>query len=510
MRKGGIPVFGAALLALTLTARPAAGASPSPDDARATLARGENPYPVHLVRPTAAPLSAMARLGDAIFHDTSLSASGRQACASCHDPANHYGPPDSLYPPALSSAHQHGHTTVTAGAGPPSTPLSSHSQGMDADLRPHDEQGSPKTDLPAMFGGPTLHAQGDRAVPSLAYLERQPPFSVGPDSDESETSNLAQMIAASFTATRSVKTATATAQSAANVVPQGGLFWDGRVDTLQQQALQPLLNPVEMANPSAAAVAAKLRHARYASDFVQLFGPGILDNPDLLLSEAMFAVARYQIENPNFHPYTSKFDYWLEGRARLAPAEVRGYLLFNDPDKANCGGCHLDQASPDGQPPRFTDDQFEALGAPRNPALANTHDPHFFDLGICGPFRTDMRTQTQYCGMFLTPTLRNVATRHSFFHNGVFHSLQAVMDFYNDRDVAPEKVYPRNPDGTVAAFNDIPPEYRANIDVVDPPLNRHLGDPPAMTAQDESDIIAFLQTLTDGYKPKTQQTGQHQ
>ena len=452
MRKGGIRSVGAALLVLAVAVHPAIGAPPTPADAKAMLARGENPYPVHLVRPTLAPLSAMARLGDAIFHDTSLSASGRQACASCHDPANHYGPPGNL---------------------------------------------------PAMFGGPALHGQGDRAVPSLAYLERQPAFSVGPDSDESETSNLTQMIAASFTAARSVKTATTTAQSAANVVPQGGLFWDGRVDTLQQQASQPLLNPVEMANPDAATVAAKLRHAHYAAGFTQLFGSGILDNPDLLLSEAMFAVARYQIENPDFHPYTSKFDYWLEGRTRLTPGEVHGYVLFNDPDRANCGGCHLDQAGRDGQPPRFTDDQFEALGAPRNPALANTHDPHFFDLGVCGPFRTDMRDQAQYCGMFLTPTLRNTATRHTFFHNGVFHTLQEVMDFYNDRDVAPEEIYPRNPDGTVAKFNDIPPAYRANVDIVDPPLDRHLGDAPAMTAQDKADIIAFLQTLTDGYKSET-------
>jgi cytochrome c peroxidase len=352
-----------------------------------------------------------------------------------------------------------------------------------------------------MLGGPTLHTQGDRAVPSLTYLERQPPFSVGPDNEEDETTSLAQMIAAGGTAARSVKTATGTAQSAANVAPQGGLFWDGRVDTLQQQASQPLLNPVEMANTSAAAVAAKLQHAPYAPRFSQLFGPGILDNPALLLSEAMFAVARYQIEDAGFHPYTSKFDFWLEGRTRLTPPEMRGYLLFNDPNRANCAGCHLDQATRDGRPPRFTDDQFEALGAPRNPALANTRDPHFFDLGICGPFRTDMRAQTQYCGMFLTPTLRNVATRHTFFHNGVFHSLRAVMDFYNDRDVAPEKVYPRNPNGTVTKFSDIPPPYRDNVDTVDPPLDRHPGDAPAMTQRDELDIIAFLATLTDGYRP---------
>ena len=91
------------------------------------------------------------------------------------------------------------------------------------------------------------------------------------------------------------------------------------------------------------------------------------DTPQLLVAEAMFAVARYQIEEPSFHPYTSKFDFWLEGKARLSAAELRGYLLFNDPQKANCAGCHLDQPSPDGLPPLFTDHQFEALGVPRNP-----------------------------------------------------------------------------------------------------------------------------------------------
>ncbi len=50
-----------------------------------------------------------------------------------------------------------------------------------------------------------------------------------------------------------------------------------------------------------------------------------------------------------------------------------------------------------------------------------------------------MKGQTQYCGMFLTPTLRNVAMRHVFFHNGVFTSLQQVMDFYDFRDVDPAR-----------------------------------------------------------------------
>jgi cytochrome c peroxidase len=144
------------------------------------------------------------------------------------------------------------------------------------------------------------------------------------------------------------------------------------------------------------------------------------------------------------------------------------------------------------------------LSAPRNTALAVNHDPAYFDLGICGPYRTDMGTQTQYCGMFLTPTLRNVATRHVFFHNGVFHSLSEVLDFYDFRDVDPGRIYPRGPDGTVEKLNDLPPQYRANLDVADPPFDRKPGEAPAMTAADEKAIIAFLQTLTDGYQPSGQ------
>ena len=187
------------------------------------------------------------------------------------------------------------------------------------------------------------------------------------------------------------------------MVPQGGLFWDGRADTLQDQALGPLLSPIEMDGGGVATVAAKLRRAPYAPEMARLFGAAVFAAPRLAVSEALFAVARYQIEDPGFHPYTSKFDFWLEGKARLTQAELRGYRLFNDPDKANCGGCHLDQPRPDGLPPLFTDGQFEALGAPRNPALTANRDKAYFDLGVCGPYRTDMRTETQFCGMFLHP-----------------------------------------------------------------------------------------------------------
>ena len=135
--------------------------------------------------------------------------------------------------------------------------------------------------------------------------------------------NLAQQAEIGKTAVRAQKIATQTAQSA-NIVPQGGLFWDGRADTLQIQAAGPMLDPREMDGGSMEIVAEKLRQAPYARKFAALFGERIFKDTNLLVAEAAFAIGRYQIEEPSFHPYTSKYDYWLEGKARLSDAEMRG------------------------------------------------------------------------------------------------------------------------------------------------------------------------------------------
>jgi len=333
------------------------------------------------------------------------------------------------------------------------------------------------------------------------YLERQPNFSIGPDNDENENTSLIAAAAKSMNAARTEKTALSTAQTAVNLVPQGGLFWDGRADTLESQAFFPLLNPLEMDGGSVARVAAKLRAAPYARDFSILFGQAVLHEPKMLVTEALFAIARYEYEDASFHPYSSKFDYWLEGKAELSPSELRGYQLFNDPKRGDCAACHLDQPTKDGLPPLFTDHQFEAIGVPRNHGLAADRDPHFYDLGVCGPLRSDMRSQKQFCAMFITPTLRNVATRHAFFHNGVYHDLKQVLDFYDFRTTRPAKVYPRRRDGSIDVFDDIPQRYRRNVDVTDPPFDLTAEDEPPLTAADENDIIAFLRTLTDGYRP---------
>jgi cytochrome c peroxidase len=361
----------------------------------------------------------MAQLGRRVFYDRSLSSSGRLSCADCHSPARAYGPP---------------------------------------------------VDSAVMFGGPALTRPGLRAVPSLMYLERQPPFSIGPDDLETE--------------------GTAPLPGVATLVPQGGLFWDGRADTLQGQALGPLLNPLEMDGGSIDALARKLRRSDYAPLLVQLFGGSIFARPGDAVAEALFALARFEFEDPSFHPYSSKYDAWLEGRARLSAAEERGRRLFDDPQGANCAACHLDRPTADGLPPLFTDHQYEALGVPRNPAIAANRNPAYFDLGLCGPLRVDLRGQSRYCGMFATPTLRNVATRGVFFHNGVYHTLKDVMDFYVSRDRDPK----------LRRYDDLPAAYRANVDTADAPFGRLPGAAPVLTPAQEQDVIAFLRTLTDGYR----------
>ncbi len=370
-------------------------------------------------------LSLMARLGQCLFYDARLSGSGTLSCASCHDPARHYGPPDGR---------------------------------------------------PVRRGGTALDRSGLRAVPSLEYADRTPGFRVGPDAEGPDGG-----------------------VATGAVVPSGGLFWDGRADTLQDQARGPLFSPFEMAAPGPAYVAARLRSADCASDFAALFGPRVLEQDDALISDALFAIGRFQVEDPSFHPYNSKYDYYMNGKAVLTPAERRGLALFEDERKGNCASCHLDRPTANGRPPAFTDYEFEALAVPRNPALPANADAGYFDLGLCGPLRRDLSSVAGYCGLFKTPSLRNTATRRVYFHNGVYHTLEDVLHFYARREAQPAAVYPRGPDGAVRVYDDLPARYRGNVDVADPPFDRARGDPPALTDEEITDLIAFLETLNDGF-----------
>lgn len=137
---------------------------------------------------------------------------------------------------------------------------------------------------------------------------------------------------------------------------------------------------------------------------------------------------------------------------------------------------------------------------PRPAALREGRGAGDYDLGLCGPARTDLKSAARYCGMFRTPSIRNVAMRRVFFHNGRYHRLEDVLAFYAFRDARPEAVYPRRPDGRVERFDDLPALYRGNVDLADPPFGRPAGSPSALSERDRRDIIAFLRTLTDGYR----------
>jgi cytochrome c peroxidase len=371
-----------------------------------------------------AQVNLLAELGRELFFDPTLSASGRLACASCHDPAHAYGPP--------------GERVV-------------------------------------MPGGKDMRQSGLRAVPSLRYLQATPAFTEHfRDSDDEGDASV-------------------------DNGPTGGLTWDGRVDRGRDQARLPLLSPLEMANDSPAAVVEAVRRSPHADLLRRAFGADIFADPDRAFDGILQALEAYEQRYTEFYPYSSKYDAYLDGKAELTGTEARGLALFNDPEKGNCAHCHLSARSNDGAPPQFTDYGLAALGAPRNPAIPANADPAFYDLGMCGPLRRDLADRDEYCGMFKSPSLRNVALRRAYFHNGVFGTLRQVMEFYVERDTNPEKWYPRAADRTVRKFDDLPPQYHANVNV-EPPFDKHLGDRPRLSSEEIDDIIAFLQTLTDGYQ----------
>ncbi|MGN6573793.1 MAG: cytochrome-c peroxidase, partial [Pseudolabrys sp.] len=200
----------------------------------------------------------------------------------------------------------------------------------------------------------------------------------------------------------------------------------------------------------------------------------------------------------DFYPYSSKYDAVLAGRAQLTPREALGLALFNDPHKGNCASCHRSRPDFNGTPPQFTDYGFIALGLPRNKGVPANADPAWRDLGLCGPLRTDLSGRPDYCGLFRTPSLRNVALRKTFFHNGLVHSLREAVAFYVERDTAPEKWYPRGADGRIAKFDDLPAAYLTNVNT-EAPFGGKPGDTPALSPSEIDDIVAFLGTLTDGY-----------
>src|ERR1700678_1166025 len=183
---------------------------------------------------TPASPSAAAVAGKALFFDTSLSASGQQACGTCHVPSRAF---------TADPATDHG--------------------------------------LPVPLGGVNMDQTGFRNAPSLAYASFTPPFSIASG-------------------------------------PTGGFFRDGRASSLATQAQQPFLTSFEMANHDAAEVVARLQQSGATlQKFIAAYGEAALDDADTALQDMGLALAAYETEDPVFHPFSSKFDFWLQGQAQL-------------------------------------------------------------------------------------------------------------------------------------------------------------------------------------------------
>jgi cytochrome c peroxidase len=337
----------------------------------------------------------------------------------------------------------------------------------------------PPNGLSVQLGGNDMKRAGFRAVPSLRYLQSVPQFTEHfHDSDDEGDESV-------------------------DAGPTGGLTWDGRVDHGADQARIPLLSPFEMASTPAKVVAA-VKAAPYAGAFRETFGADVFDNEDKAFASVLRALEAFEQTPQKFYPYTSKFDAFLAGKARLSPAEMHGLELFNDENKGNCAACHISQRAKDGSPPQFSDFGLIAIGVPRNRALPINKDPGFHDLGACGPERVDLKGRGEFCGLFRTPSLRNVALRKAFFHNGIYHSLDEVVRFYVERDTNPERFYPVVK-GRVRKFDDLPERYWGNLNT-EAPFDRKRGEKPAMNEAEIRDVVAFLGTLTDGYDARVQST----
>ena len=262
----------------------------------------------------------------------------------------------------------------------------------------------------------------------------------------------------------------------------GGLFWDGRASSLEQQAGMPMLHPLEMNNPDKAGVVAAIRRASYAGRFRDVFGPDALDDADAAFGHVTEVLAAYE-RTGELAPFTSKYDRYLAGRVTLTPDEQRGLAIFEDPRRGNCASCHPSRPGADGTPPMFTTFGYANLGIPRyrnskffvQPAAFNPDGDRYVDHGLMATVGDPAQD-----GKFRIPTLRNVARTAPYGHNGYFENLQYMVDFLATRDVG----------SADPAVHWEAPEVPATVD------REHVGH-LGLSPRDIDDVVAFLGTLTD-------------
>ncbi|MDT7834820.1 cytochrome-c peroxidase [Aquabacterium sp. OR-4] len=327
---------------------------------------------------------------------------------------------------------------------------------------------APGTRLP--LGGPLLDQAGMRSSMTGRYLNLTPPFRL------------------SLLGT-----------------PSGGYLWDGRADDRFGQAFHggPFFNPVEQALPGSAtepkALTDLVRSAPYWPQIQALYvdAPEKIASDTALFKEVAVLLEVYQRGDADYNLFDSKFDQVQAGKASFTEAEARGWALFSNPQRGNCVACHTASLT---KTSLFTNFGYAALGVPRNHAGPKNADPAYFDLGLCA--REKARTNNvadllvkllpRYCGLFKTPTLRNVEHTGPYFHNAAVTTLEDAVRFHFERDTQAARWY-RKADGSAdRRYNDLPWYYRGNL-----AAGRPFNGAWQPGNQDIADLLAFLKTLND-------------
>jgi len=216
-------------------------------------------------------------------------------------------------------------------------------------------------------------------------------------------------------------------------------FWDGRAASLQEQSLLPIQNPDEMGLPVEEAVKRLNQSPVYRSLFQKIFK----QQPSAKNLAEAFAAYEQTLETVD-----SKFDDWSNDLKKLTAAEERGRQLFIG-DKAKCFNCHSRED--------FTTDEFKNIGLYDGGTL---NDAGLYSI-------TKRETDK---GKFKIPGLRNIAVTAPYMHNGMFKTLEEVVDYYNE----PQKI------------------VTGSINIDD-----DLKNPLDLSQKEKMDLVSFLKTLTD-------------
>lgn len=275
------------------------------------------------------------------------------------------------------------------------------------------------------------------------------------------------------------------------------LFWDGREPSLEMQAKDPMVNPVEMGLPNHDKVLQVVRDdPKYSAQFQQVFG---VSGPAITLDHVLKAIASFE---RSVVSGDSPFDRYLYGGdpKALSPSAIRGMAVFQN--QGRCVDCHTMNV-PDAI---FTDNRFHNLGIGSNELgtaklqqlamafLARKDHQSSVDVSVLtnknmselGRFA--VTGQLNDLGAFKTPTLRNVAVTGPYMHNGSLKTLMDVVNFYNN--------------GGLIRKTDRPNAFQSGGIK---PLN--------LTDQEKKDLVSFLESLTspqyakDGPKPGKSGTG---